>query len=220
MNWQLVFDNWASLGEGALWTLFVTFFSLAVGSVLGLILAIMRLSKHPLLRTPATAYVEVFRGTPMFVQILLFYQGIFPSLGYSRLPAIFAGLTALSLNSAAYICEIFRGGILSIDRGQTEASLSLGLSKTQTMRYVVLPQALANAMPAIGNEFVTLIKDSSLVSAITVPELTYQAGLIASRNWEYTTMYVVIAIMYFIMTSFTSIVLARVEKRLRVGTAK
>jgi amine acid ABC transporter, permease protein, 3-TM region, His/Glu/Gln/Arg/opine family len=220
MNWRLIYDQLPNLGEGALYTLGTTFVALLAGNILGLVAAIMRLSRFPWLNRPASAYVAAFRGTPMLVQILVFYNGIIPSLGFTRAPAIYAGLIALSLNSGAYMCEIFRGGIQSIDKGQVEAALSLGLTKTQAMRYVVLPQALANAMPAIGNEFITLIKDSSLVSVISVAELTYRANLVAARNWEYNTMYLAIAGMYFVMTFTTSKVLGYLEGRLRAGYAK
>lgn len=237
INWRLIYDQLPNLGEGASLTLFITSISVAIGVVVGLCIAMLRLSKRPWLRLPAVAYIEAFRGTPMLVQILLVYYGVFPGIqdvldaigvagwginwlaavDFRRVSAIYAGITALGLNSGAYLGEIFRGGIQSIDRGQREAALSLGMKEHQVMRYVILPQALANALPAIGNEFITMIKDSSLVSTIAVSELTYRAMLVAARRYEYFTMYVGIAMIYFIMTFTTSRILARVEKRLRVG---
>ncbi|MCC8165722.1 MAG: amino acid ABC transporter permease, partial [Planctomycetes bacterium] len=127
------------------------------------------------------------------------------------------GCIALGLNSGAYLGEIFRGGILSIDRGQREAALSLGMSEYQSMRYVVLPQALTNALPALGNEFVTLIKDSSLLSVISVNELTYRAQLVGGRRFEYFTMYIGIGLIYFVICFTLSRYLDRVEKKMRTG---
>ncbi|MCD8351727.1 MAG: amino acid ABC transporter permease [Planctomycetaceae bacterium] len=219
VNWGLILSEIqnGNLIYGALYTLGITASSVTIGVILGLIIAMLRLSKSPWLRLPAMAYVEALRGTPMLVQILLFYFGIFPLLGFNRAPAVYAGIIAAGLNSGAYLGEIFRGGILSIDKGQREAALSLGLKNHQVMRFVILPQALANALPAIGNEFVTMIKDSSLVSVIAVSELTYRAMLVAARHYEYFTMYVGIALIYFLMTFTISRVLARLEKHLRRG---
>ena len=264
IHWGLIYSELGNLFTGAGWTLFITVIAVAIGAVLGLVIAILRLSPRWWLHYPATAYIEALRGTPMLVQILLFYYGIFPGIqdvldyvkiippswldlswivraaadtlpgiasflgeakdgswldfsNLRRLPAIYSGIVALGLNSGAYLGEIFRGGIQSIDRGQREAALSLGMTNYQVMRYVVLPQALANALPAICNEFITMIKDSSLVAIIAVPELTYRAMLVAARKYEYFTMYVGIALVYFVMTFTTSRVLAWVEKKMRVG---
>lgn len=217
VNWGLIYNELPNLLQGAGNTLLITLFAVSIGVVLGLGIAIMRLSSRYWLSLPAAAYIEAFRGTPMLVQILLIWFGVFPLLGMNRAPAIAAGMVALGMNSGAYLGEIFRGGIQSIDKGQREAALSLGMSEYQVMRYVVLPQALANAIPAIGNEFITMIKDTSLVSVIAVSELTYRAMLVAARRYEYFTMYIGIALIYFVMTFTTSRVLALVERRLRAG---
>ena len=217
INWGLIYDELPNLLVGAWATLYITAISVTIGVAIGLVIAILRLSRRFWLRFPASAYVEAFRGTPMLVQILLIWFGVFPLVGLNRAPAVLAGIVALGLNSGAYLGEIFRGGIQSIDKGQREAALSLGMTEPQVMGYVILPQALANALPSIGNEFITLIKDSSLVSAIAVSELTYTARLVAARDYEYFTMYVGIAMIYFVMTFTTSRVLAKLEKRLRVG---
>ena len=217
MNWELFFNQFLNLLFGAGYALWITLCAVVIGVVMGLVLAIMRMTSRKWLTLMAEAYIAAFRGTPMLVQILLFYFTIFPALGLSRLPAIYAGIAALGLNSAAYLGEIFRGGIQSIARGQTEAALSLGMSNYQVMRYVVLPQALANSLPAIGNEFITLIKDSSLLQAIAVPELTYRSMLVAARTYEYGTMYGGIAIFYFAMTFSISKFLGGLEKKMRAG---
>lgn len=219
INWTLFIDQIKSgyLLHGMINALGITAAAVTIGVALGLVIAIMRLSKRAWVRLPATVYVEGFRGTPMLVQILLFYYGVFPMLDLTHLPAVYAGIVALGMNSGAYLGEIFRGGILSIDKGQREAALSLGLKNRQVMQYVILPQALANALPSICNEFVTMIKDSSLLSTISVMELTYRSMAVASRTYEFFTMYFGIAVLYFVMTFSTSRVLAALEKRLRRG---
>lgn len=221
INWNIILAEVtnSNLPAGALVTLGITAGAVAIGVVAGLIIAMMRLHRRGWLRVPALVYIEAFRGSPMLVQILLFYFGIFPLLGMNRVSAAWAGILAMGLNSGAYLGEIFRGGIQSIDKGQREAALSLGMKNHQVMRYVILPQALANALPAISNEFITLIKDSSLVSVIAVAELTYRANLVAARKYEYLTMYVGVALFYFVMTFTLSRILAVVEKSLRKGHA-
>ena len=221
INWKLIVTETANgnLPAGAVLTLCITAGAVAIGIVVGLVIAMMRLNARIWLRIPAQIYIEAFRGTPMLVQIYLFYFGVFPMLGLSRLSAVWPAIVAIGLNSGAYMGEIFRGGILSIDKGQREAALSLGMKNHQVMGYVILPQALTNALPAICNEFITLIKDSSLGSAVAVAELTYRAYLVASRTYEHFTMFTGIAIYYFIMTFVTSRILAVVEKRMRKGHA-
>ncbi|SPX69814.1 glutamine ABC transporter, substrate binding and permease protein [Lactiplantibacillus plantarum subsp. plantarum] len=133
------------------------------------------------IRWLATAYVEFIRGTPMMVQVMFVYFG----LGlFVNLPALTSGIIAISLNSGAYVAEYIRGGINSVDVGQTEAARSLGMSNGETMRYVVLPQALKNIWPSLGNEFITLIKDSSIVSIIGVTELIYQSNIVRSDTYR------------------------------------
>ncbi len=239
INWALLYTEIPNLAQGAGVTILVTIFSLCIGMVIGLAVAMLRLSKHFYLRIPATAYVEIFRCTPMLVQILLIYFGIvpelqrlvdkysviqdmvtamgFPRLDFVKLPAIYTGIVALGLNSGAYLGEIFRGGILSIDKGQREAALSLGMKESQAMAYVVLPQALTNSLPAMGNEFITLIKDSSLLSSIAVVELLYRAMQSGSNNFEFFTMYIGAGLSYFVMCFTLSRFLAYYEKKRRVG---
>jgi len=169
-----------------------------LGITLGLVVALGRLSRVKPISAFSQAYIEFLRGTPMVVQIFIVYFGL-PRIGI-YLPPMLSGVIALGLNSGAYLGEIFRAGIQSIDSGQTQAALSLGLKPAQVMRYVVLPQAFVRVLPAIGNEFVTLIKDSSLVSFIAVQELTYRSTLIASRTYDYFSMYMASALIYFVLT--------------------
>ena len=217
IRWDLIYHELPNFGAGALYTIVISLGAVAIGIVLGLINAMLRLSRRRWLYYPATVYLEAFRNTPMLVQIFFLYYGVFPKLDLSHVDAIFVGILALGLNSGAYLGEIFRGGIQSIDKGQREAALSLGMSEYQSMRYIVLPQALTNALPALGNEFVTLIKDSSLLSVISVMELTYRAQLVGGRKFEYFTMYVGIGCMYFIICFTLSRYLAILEKKMRTG---
>lgn len=231
IDWALLYKQLPNLFNGALRTLLVSAVAVPLGVVFGLVIAMMRLSKRPWLTLPASAYIAVIRGTPMLVQILLFNYGIFPAiqrlinamgidlwgLDLGTLPAIYPGIVAISLNIGAYLGETFRGGIQSVDKGQGEAALSLGMSNYQIMRYIILPQALANSLPAICNEFITIVKDSSLLMNIAVPELLYQATRAASRNYDYSTMYFGVAIMYFAMTYILYRLLNLLEKRMRAG---
>lgn len=164
------------------------------------------------IRWLATAYVEFIRGTPMMVQVMFVYFG----LGlFVNLPALTSGIIAISLNSGAYVAEYIRGGINSVDVGQTEAARSLGMSNGETMRYVVLPQALKNIWPSLGNEFITLIKDSSIVSIIGVTELIYQSNIVRSDTYRGVAPIVVIMVLYFILTFTASRILNYFERRMQ-----
>ncbi|MGI5854259.1 MAG: amino acid ABC transporter permease [Bacillota bacterium] len=214
-DFQLLWKNMPYLVDGAVISLKVTVFAIAFGIVLGLIVALGRLSGSRVLRFICTAFVEFIRGTPLLVQIYIVYFAL-PQLGI-QLGPIPAGVLAIGVNSGAYNSEIFRAGIQSIDKGQTEAAKSQGLTYWQTMRYIILPQALRRIIPPLGNEFVTLIKDSSLVSIMSVHELTFRAKLVAARSFNYFTMYIGTAIVYFAMTFITSKLLGLLERRLRVS---
>jgi len=164
------------------------------------------------LRWLAPAYVEFIRGTPMMVQVMFVYFG----LGlFVNLPALTSGIIAISLNSGAYVAEYIRGGINSVDDGQTEAARSLGMSNGKTMRYVVLPQALKNIWPSLGNEFITLIKDSSIVSIIGVTELIYQSNIVRSDTYRGVAPIVVIMVLYFILTFTASRILNYFERKMQ-----
>ena len=182
IKFDLIIKSLPSLLEGAQLSLLVSALSVAFGISLGILIATARLSKVWPLRALAGAYVAFLRGTPMIVQIFIVHFGL-SELGLT-LPALVSGIVALSLNSGAYMGEVFRGGIQSIDIGQTQAGLSLGLTNFQVFRYIVFPQAFRRVIPSMGNEMITLTKDSSLVSFIAITELTYKATLIASRTYE------------------------------------
>lgn len=211
------------LFQGLGMTLVLAFLAVLLGSILALIPALMRLSSHKVLSIPATFYVEIIRGTPMLVQVLLIYQILnIPLVIFFGIDmgSFVPGLVALLINSSAYISEIIRGGILAVDRGQTEAARSLGLSQTQTMRHIILPQAIKNIFPALGNEFVTIIKETSIFMYLGVAELMYQVGIIKASSPAVTELYITAGILYLILTYPLSKLMNWMERRLRHADAK
>ena len=193
-------------------TLVITIFSVLIGVILGTILALMRLSSHLALKIPAICYIELIRGTPQMVQILFVYFGIGAII--QNMSALLAGIIAIGLNSGAYVAEDIRSGINSLPVGQAEAARSLGLSKAATYRYVVIPQAIKNIWPALGNEFITLLKDSSLVSIIGVAETMYQTQLVQTSTYQGVFPLVVAMAIYFIMTFTLTRILSYMERRM------
>ncbi|HHV26341.1 MAG TPA: amino acid ABC transporter permease [Tissierellia bacterium] len=194
-------------------TLLISFLSLIIGSTLGALLSLLKLSKVKPLRFISTAYIEIVRGTPIMVQIALVYFGSYVILG-TNMDGFLAALIAVSLNSAAYVAEIIRSGIQSIDKGQLEASRSLGLSNSQTMRYIIMPQAIRNILPALGNEFVTLIKETSVASTIGVADLMYASKIVQSSSFQPFNPLIIVAIIYFIITFSLSQLVGLLERRL------
>jgi len=198
---------------GALVTLRVTALSIAVGLIIGLGAGLARVWPNSFLRNVSSAYIELIRGTPLLVQIFLVYFGL-PALGLNLDPFV-AGVLAMGINSGAYVGEIVRGGIESIAQGQMEAALSLGMSWWQSMYYVILPQALFRILPSLGNEFIALLKDSSLVSTIAIAELTRTGQIIITRTFKSFEIWVGVALFYFIMTYAISRAVKYSEKRMR-----
>ncbi|PRY83172.1 ABC transporter substrate-binding protein/permease [Alkalibacterium olivapovliticus] len=192
-----VASYWEYFWDGTLITLLISALGVIFGLIIGSLLALMRLSKQVLVRFPATAYVEFVRGTPLLIQVMFIY---FASGMFFNLPALIAGIIAVSLNSGAYIAEIIRGGINSVNKGQDEAARSLGMSKKQTMRHIVFPQALKNIWPALGNEFITIIKESSIVSVIGVGELIFQTRVVRSISFQGILPLFVTMLIYFVLT--------------------
>lgn len=198
--------------SGLQYTLLLAVLGVVFGFVLGIIVSLMRMSKWRIIRFIATAWVEFLRGTPMLVQLFLIHYGL-PEFGLNFTP-IESGAITLTINSSAYLAEIFRAGIQGVDRGQVEAARSLGMKQGMTMRHIVLPQALKSVLPAIGNEFITIIKESSIVSMIGVADLLFQARTITTITYEGLSPLVVIAVMYFVLTFTLSKILGRLERRL------
>lgn len=209
---NLIIRSLPKLLDGTKLSLSISLISVVLGISLGIIVATGRLAKFWPFKALSSAYVAFIRGTPMIVQIFIVHYGL-AELGI-KLPAFASGVAALSFNSAAYMGEVFRGGIQSIDVGQTQAGLSVGLSPFQVFRHIVFPQAFRRVIPMMGNEMITLTKDSSLVGFIAIAELTYRATLIASRTYEYFTMYIGIAIVYFAITFILSTLLSLLERRM------
>ena len=198
--------------SGTILTIKLSVAAIIVGFFLGLFLALARLSFRKWLSLPAVCFIESIRGTPLLLQILVAYFGIIPLL--MRKPdGEIASMLALSINAGAYIAETIRGGILSVDGGQLEAAEALGLSHFQSMRYVILPQALRDVVPALGNSFVSLIKDSSLASTIATPELMYWANAANAQYYRVWETFITTGIIYLILTLVTSRILSRLENR-------
>ena len=190
----LVLSEWDTLLQAAGIAILLALLAEVLGVILGLFLALLKISRSRILRFPATAYIDVFRGTPLLVQITIIYFST-PNIGVTWNSLFFAGLAALSLNSAAYVAEIFRAGIQSIDRGQMEAARASGLTYTQAMRYVIVPQAFRRVIPPLTNEFVMLVKDTSLVSVIGLVELLRAAQDIQAQTFNSSSL-TAIALIY------------------------
>ncbi|HHT71976.1 MAG: amino acid ABC transporter permease [bacterium] len=215
-DWRVLPEILPLMLSGLRVTVTITFFSVLTGLVIGTIVGLARLSRNRLLYVITTVYVEVIRGTPLMVQLFLIYYAL-PEIGI-HLPPMIAGWVAYSINSGAYVSEVVRAGIQSIERGQMEAARSLGMSWWQGMRYVVLPQAFRNIMPPLGNEFIMLLKDSSLMAVIAVPEVMRYANLMVGRKGGYALpIYVTSGLLYLILTLPLSLVVRRAERGLAKG---
>jgi glutamine transport system permease protein len=185
-DWQAAFASIPYLLKGIPYTLLISFGGLAIGFLIGIFFGLLRISPMHWLRWPAIAYIEIFRGTPVLVQVLFIFYGL-PQLLGGPIDAVTAGIAAIAVNSGAYISEVVRGGVQSIERGQREAGLSLGLSRVQTFRYVIWPQAFRRMIPALGNQGIISIKDTSLFAVIGVGELVRQGrstSRLPSPHWR------------------------------------
>ena len=194
-------------------TLELTFLSLVFASVLGLIFGLFNVSRIKALHVIANIYISVIRGVPLIVLGFFVYFGI-PAATGVKLDSLVAGVIALSLNAGAYMAEIVRGGIQSVDKGQMEAARSLGLSYGKSMRKVVLPQAIRTMIPSIINQFIITLKDTSILSVIGLPELVKQGQIIISRTFAITEMWIIIAAMYLVVITILSVVAKKVERRI------
>ena len=215
-DWAAAFRSIPHLLPGIPWTLLISFGGLAIGFVIGIVFGLMRISPSRLMRWPAILYIEVFRGTPILVQVLFIFYGL-PQLLGSPINALTAGIAAIAVNSGAYISEVVRGGVQSIERGQREASLSLGLSRTQAFRYVIWPQALRRMIPPLGNQAIISIKDTSLFSVIGVGELVRQGQIYIATTFTAMEVYLMVALLYLAITWTLSILLRQLERRGLVG---
>ncbi len=209
-------DRWKYLATGLGNTLLITIFSVLIGIVLGFMIAIIRSThdktgKFKILNVVAKIYLTVIRGTPVVVQLLIIYFVIFASVNIDK---IFVAVLAFGLNSAAYVAEIVRSGIMSIDNGQFEAGSSLGLSYSQTMVSIIIPQAFKNVLPALANEFIVLLKETSVSGYIAIQDLTKGGDTIRSQTYEPLLPLIAVAIIYLIMVIVLSHLVTKLERRL------
>ena len=210
--------------EGVRNTLIIAFFTVLLGTILGTVMAMARMSRIKPLKWIATAYIEFFRGTPLMVQLMFIFYGL-PMIGVSFPEVSFipdfdrfaAGIVAMSLNSCAYVAEIIRSGIQAVDYGQTEAARSVGFSSGEAMRLVVLPQAIKNILPALGNEFVTVIKESSIVSVIGIADLMFRTNDVIALSYKSLECLAVAALIYFVLTFISSRLVSLAERKLSHG---
>lgn len=207
--------------SGLQMTLLIAFFAVLLGVVIGMVVAVLKVggrnSKNPLLRFLAKVgnfYTTVIRGTPVIVQVLIIYNLVFTSPDTNK---IVVGTVCFGINSGAYVAEIIRAGIESVPRGQMEAGRSLGFHYIQTMRYIILPQAVKNILPALGNEFIVMVKETSVISVIAVNDLTKMAQYVGSRTWDIIPPMVIAAVIYLIITLILTKIMGIFERRLSQG---
>ena len=221
---NIFLEYYPQLLQGVGNTLLISLIGTVAGLIIGLLTGMLRtapLSKnafirflHKLLNGIISVYVEVFRGTPMMVQAMVIYWGYAFATGGNTLALIPSGVLIVSINTGAYMAEIVRGGIISIDKGQFEGAMSIGMTHAQTMFKVVLPQVIRNILPSVSNEFVINIKDTSVLNVIGVTELYYFAGIIKRMNFQIFQTYLVVCVLYFIMTFSITLLLRFFEKKL------
>ncbi|WP_418743043.1 amino acid ABC transporter permease [Dialister invisus] len=212
MDFELIQRALPILLMGAGVTIEITAFSVAIGFLIGLFVGIARISQFKILQIMAAVYADCIRGTPLLVQIFLIYFALPMAIG-QRVEPFIAAVAACGINSGAYVSEIFRAGIQAIDVGQMEAGRSLGLTWWQTMRFIILPQAFKKILPPLGNEFIAMLKDSSLVSVIGFEELTRRGQLIIAQTYGSFEIWMTVAVLYLIMTMAISRIVAFLEKR-------
>ena len=220
---KILQNNWPMLLRGAGMTLLISIIGTLVGTLIGLIVGVIRTIHNPekgtkrvflkIINSILSIYIEFFRGTPMIVQAMVIYYGSAAAFGID-IDRVLAGLFIVSVNTGAYMSEIVRGGIVSIDKGQFEAAQAIGMNHFQTMINVVLPQVVRNILPATGNEFVINIKDTSVLNVISVSELYFQTKTISGNNFRYFESFFISCIIYFIMTFTVTRILRAIEKKL------
>ena len=216
LDFSPVWGGWREIAHGTLVTIEVTVGAIALGCLIGLLIGLGRLDpRRRIVYGLCTAYVGFIRGTPLLVQLFIWFFGL-PHFGIN-LPALFCGVVGMGIYSGAYVSEIVRGAIQSIDRGQMEAARSLGMPYRMAMREIVIPQAVVRMIPPFGNEFIALIKNSSLVSLLTIADLMHEGQKIISTSYRSLEVYLAIALIYFVLTNLTGLALRGVERRLGAG---
>lgn len=210
-------DRWMYIVDGLKTTLLITFFAVLLGIAVGFLVAIVRSTydktgKLKILNAVCQVYLTIWRGTPVVVQLLIIYFGVFASVTVSK---VLVAILAFGLNSGAYVAEIFRSGIMSIDNGQFEAGRSLGFNYVQTMRYIIMPQAFKNVLPALGNEFIVLLKETSVAGYIALQDLTKAGDIIRSRTYAAFMPLIAVAVIYLVMVMIFTKLVNILERRLR-----
>ncbi|NLJ40360.1 MAG: amino acid ABC transporter permease [Clostridiales bacterium] len=192
----------------------LTLYSALLGTLIGLFLALAKLGRVKWLEGLVTAYVDIIRGTPAVVQLVLIYYAI---LGSSSLPKIAVASIAFGLNSGAYVCELIRAGIMAVDKGQMEAARSLGFSYARSMIYIIIPQAIKNILPALGNEFIVLLKETAIAGYIALDDLTRAGDIVRGRTFDAYTPFILVAIIYLLITSILTRLMGGLERRLHAS---
>jgi L-cystine transport system permease protein len=210
-NPQLALESLPYVLSGMGYTLILSLLTMGIGLVLGLVTAMARMSRRVLLRWPARAYISVIRGTPLLVQLFILFYGL-PVIGITLDP-ITAAVIGLSLNVGGYSAETIRGAVSSISKGQWEAAKSLNMTYLQTMRRIVIPQSVRVALPPLANTFLSLVKDTALLSVITVPEMLYRAKIVGGSTLDYMTPYLLVALLYWVICTILNALNERLEKR-------
>lgn len=221
-NFSFLSDYFPLYISGTITTVVISLFTVLFGTIIGIVFALMKLSKIKIVKAISSTYIEIVRGTPVIVQVFIWYYGLsaivrIPDyyIGDSlNLAQLIPGSLALALNSGAYVAEIIRAGILAVDKGQAEAAHSLGMKSPMIMRYIIMPQAIKNILPAIGNEFVVLIKESSILYVIGIQELMAKTSTIQSSTFLAVPPLVITSIIYFILTFSLSRLVGGFERRL------
>ncbi|WP_174615240.1 amino acid ABC transporter permease [Virgibacillus ihumii] len=214
-NFAGVVEFLPQLMTGLYYTLLISVVGLLIGFILGAIFGLGRISRFKIIYWISSVYIEILRGTPVLVQAIWIFYAL-PLIIQYNFDSVTAGIIVIALNSGAYIAEIVRGAVVSIEKGQMEAGRSLGLSHRQTMRYIIWPQAFKRMIPPLGNQFIISIKDTSLLSVILVPELIFQGRLIAANHFNAVEIYTTVAFFYLAITLTLSFVLSILERRLDV----
>lgn len=212
-KYSVIWESVPVLMTGAKLTIVITLFGLIIGFLLGAVSGLGKISRNPVLNKLSGLYVESIRGTPLMVQVMFLYFGLPLALGM-RVPPLAAGITAIGINSGAYIAEIVRGAIQSINKGQVEAGRSIGLSRFQTMIHIIWPQAFRRMIPPLGNQFIISLKDTSLLVVIGVGELTRQGQEIIAVNFRAFEVWLTVALMYLVMTMTIARILNIMEKKM------
>ncbi len=216
---QLLKDSLPSLLSGLGVTIEIAVISLILAVILGIILGVFSISTSKILKTISTVYIYMVRGTPLMIQALFLYFGVGQALNI-RFDPMVAAVMVLTVNASAYMAEIFRGGIQAVDNGQMEAARSLGLGYYKAMRKVILPQAIKIMIPSILNQFIVTLKDTSILSVISIRELTLSGQIIIARNFQPMNMYAIVACMYLIIITMLTLVSRYVERRLSYGNKR